>query len=134
MAQALPVVYAPAAAPVLGLPPPDSRLALSVGLGHQPPLQLGPPGLQPPAALQTAPWQNVRLSPTGMRQLPTAATMAPWQTVSPVAGACAPRNSLQAELLAARAVVASASAQLHGCQAQLVQVTSAVLQSPCCNC
>ena len=122
MTQALPVVYAPAAAPVLAVPP-DSRVAMSVGLGHQAPLQLLPPGLQPPAALQTAPWQHVRMSPTGIPQLPMATATVQWQTVSPAAGACAPRNSLQAELLAVRAVVASASAQLHGCQAQLVQVT-----------
>lgn len=77
---------------------PDARLAIPRLTVLLPPAQLAPPCIQP------------------------LEVTAPWQTLATSAGACAPQNSLRAELLAVRAEAATASAQLHGCQAQLAQV------------
>ena len=74
----------------------------------------------------------VQLASPCAQPLP-AELMAPWQPFASSAGACAPQNSLRAELLAVRAEAATASAQLHGCQAQLAQVTPAAAFAVLCN-
>ena len=96
----LPFVCTPAAAPIYRSP--SARFAVPRLAVMLPPVQLS--------------------SSPGMQPLPPE-VMAPWQCIASAAGACAPQNSLRAELLAVRAEAATASAQLHGCQAQLVQVT-----------
>ncbi len=96
---ALPVVCASAAAPIIRSP--SALFAVPRLAVMLPPVQLAPPGVQ--------------------HALP-AELMAPWQCFASAVSASAPQSSLRAELLAVRAEAAAASAQLHGCQAQLVQV------------